>query len=63
MLPVSGREYTHVGQTVFPLVYRVANSANFPCGGKGIVLYYIHSVMLDNKPAVKGRDTLPSKLI
>ena len=34
--------YTQVGQTGFSLVYRVANSANFPCGGRVIVLYYIH---------------------
>ena len=48
MLPASGREHTQVEQTSFSLVYRVTNSANFPCEVKAIVLYYIHSVMLDN---------------
>ena len=47
MLTASGREDTQVGQTSFSFVYRVENSANFPCGGKAIVLYYINSVMLD----------------
>ena len=45
MLPVSGREYTQAGQTGLSLAYRVANSENFPRGGKAIVLYYIHSLM------------------
>ena len=39
---------SEVGNFLKNFAYRVANSREFPCSNSSSVLYYIHSVMLDN---------------
>ena len=45
IMPASAGSTLRWDKRVF---FSFTGSANFPCRGKAIVLYYIHNVMLDN---------------